>query len=244
MTIDTNTFLFLTLLFLVAMLYSSIGHGGASGYLAIMALFGIETGLMRSSALTLNIFVSGIAFFHYYRAGHFHRKLLLPFVMTSMPAAFIGGMIVVDAGLYKSILASCLLIASLRIVINPGVTTKRNVQLPAALLAGLFIGFFSGLIGIGGGILLSPLLLLAGWADIKQTAAASSAFIFVNSAAALAGNAFSGIVFPPQIISWIFVALLGGMAGAYTGSRVLKNRVLHYLLAALLFFAGGKMFFS
>jgi len=153
--------LFILAICLVAFLYSSVGHGGASGYLALMALFGIEVALMKPSALIMNLFVSSIAFISFYRAGHFRIRLLLPFIITSIPMAFLGATLEVPPELYKKILGVCLFIAALRIVIRPGEDRERKkLSLPIALLAGALIGFFSGMIGIGGGIILSHLLLL------------------------------------------------------------------------------------
>ena len=186
--------LLLIALLVVAYLYSSVGHGGASGYLALMALFGIEMIYMKPSALILNLFVSSIAFIAYYRGGHFRPKILLPFVLTSIPMAFIGATLEISPELYKKILGVSLLIATLRIVIQPRKLETDNRKLPAwiALLTGSVVGFFSGMIGIGGGIILSPLLLITRWASMKETAAVSTAFIFLNSLSGLTGHIIGG----------------------------------------------------
>ena len=145
---------------LVAYLYASVGHGGASGYLGLMALFGIEVALMKPSALILNLFVSSIAFISYYRAGHFRPRLLLPFVITSIPAAFLGASLEIPPELYKKILGVALFIAAMRILIRPNdEAERRKLSIPLALVSGALIGVFSGIIGIGGGIILSPILL-------------------------------------------------------------------------------------
>jgi len=235
--------LFILAIGLVALLYSSVGHGGASGYLALMALFGIDVALMKPSALTLNLFVSSIAFISYYRAGHFRLRLLIPFAATSIPMAFLGATLEIPPELYKKILAICLFIAALRIVIRPGEEVDhRKLYLPIALAAGAVIGFFSGMIGIGGGIILSPLLLLTRWGGMKETAAVSAAFIFLNSLAGLSGHVVAGMEVSPQIILWIVVVMAGGLVGAWSGGFKLSAATLRYLITAVLFIASIKLF--
>jgi len=235
---------FLLLLLLVAILYSSVGHGGASGYLALMALFSFETTIMKGSALILNIFVSGIAFYQYYRNGHFRWRLFWPLAIASVPMAFWGGSISLEPTLYKKLLAICLIFAILRML---GVWGKRSDQkneivFVTAIVIGLALGFFSGLIGIGGGIILSPILILLHWANMKETAAVSALFIFVNSIAGLTGHYIAGFEYHPEIYIWITVALAGGMIGAYTGAKKLKNKGLKYILAGVLLMASVKLF--
>lgn len=235
--------LFLLAICLVAFLYSSVGHGGASGYLGLMALFGIEVVLMKPSALILNLFVSSIAFIAYYRAGHFRFRLLLPFVATSVPLAFLGASLEVPPELYKKILGVCLFIAALRIVIRTGEEgDRRKMSIPIALLAGAGIGFFSGMIGIGGGIILSPLLLLTRWGSMKETAAVSAAFIFLNSLAGLSGHVIAGMEVSPKIILWIGAVLAGGLLGSWTGGFRLSVPQLKYLITLVLLFASIKLF--
>ncbi len=234
---------FLLAICLVAFLYSSVGHGGASGYLGLMALFGIEVALMKPSALIMNLFVSSIAFISFYRAGHFRWKLLLPFAATSIPMAFIGASLDVPPELYKKILGVCLFIAALRIVIRTGENGERNkLSIPIALAAGALIGFFSGMIGIGGGIILSPLLLLTRWGGMKETAAVSAAFIFLNSLAGLSGHVIAGMEVSPRIILWIAAVMTGGLAGAWTGGVKLSANQLKYLITAVLVLASIKLF--
>jgi uncharacterized membrane protein YfcA len=228
---------------LVAFLYSSVGHGGASGYLALMALFGIDVAMMKPSALILNLFVSSIAFIAYYRAGHFRLRLLLPFVVTSIPLAFLGATLEVPPELYKKILGVCLFIAALRIVIRTGEEGERKkLSVPIALAAGALIGFFSGMIGIGGGIILSPLLLLTRWGGMKETAAASAAFIFLNSLAGLSGHVVAGMEVSPKIILWIAVVVAGGLLGSWSGGFRLTVVQLKYLITAVLLIASVKLF--
>lgn len=228
---------------LIAMLYSSVGHGGASGYLGLMALFGIDVVLMKPSALILNLFVSSIAFISYYRAGYFRMKLLLPFVVTSIPAAFLGATLEIPPELYKKILGGFLLIAALRILIRPEEDGERKkLSVPIALFSGALIGFFAGMIGIGGGIILSPLLLLTRWGGMKETAAASAAFIFLNSLAGLSGHVFSGMEVSPRIAIWIVAVVIGGLIGSWTGGFKLSATQLKYLITAVLLVASIKLF--
>jgi len=236
--------IFLILLFVVAFLYSSVGHGGASGYLAIMVIAGISPAMMKSTALLLNIFVAGIAFLSFYRAGHFKWKIFWPFGITSVPASFIGAQINLNPHLYKIILGVCLLLAVARILYRPqnsGLFLNAT-SIPLSLLFGLILGFVSGLIGIGGGILLSPLLILLNWSDIKQTAAISSLFILVNSASGLIGLFSKGFLPNSNMLYWILTALAGGIIGSYFGSKKLPVNGLKYLLASVLSFAALKLF--
>jgi uncharacterized membrane protein YfcA len=238
-------FLFLSLVFLLAILYASVGHGGASGYLALMALFSFSPEFMRPSALVLNIFVSSIALFSYYRNGHFRLKLLLPFVVTSIPVAFLGGAITADPKTYKIILSIFLLIAIARMIFQPknSVNEIKHVNKYGAYVIGIFLGFFSGLIGIGGGIILSPIIVLLKWGTIKQTAAVSAAFILVNSISGLLGQVSQGIQLAPEIGYMLFAAILGGSIGAYMGSFKVTDKALRYTLSVVLTFASIKLMF-
>lgn len=231
-------------LFVVAALYASVGHGGASGYLALMALFGVSAVVMKPSALILNICVSSIALIAFYRAGFFKWKILLPFVITSVPMAFIGAGLDISPTLYKKILGICLFIATLRILIRPKALDEetRELNWGIALITGAVVGFFSGMIGIGGGIILSPLLLVTRWANVKETAAVSSAFILVNSIAGLTGHIVAGMEISANIISWVVVAFAGGLLGSYIGSRRVTFVQLKYVLAAVLIVASFKLF--
>lgn len=239
-------FVFLIALFAVAFMYSSVGHGGASGYLALMALFGISTIYMRASALTLNLFVSAVSFYAFYRTGYFKLKILLPFVAGSIPMAFLGARITIDPHIFKTILSIFLLIAVARMVFIPSEKPKPLIKfnIGIAILIGGFLGFFSGLIGIGGGIILSPVLLLLGWANVKQTAAVSAIFIFLNSSAGLLGLWTAGINLSPHFVWWVIVAFAGGIAGAWMGASKISFKNLKYLLAIVLLLASIKLFMA
>lgn len=243
MNIDTTYFFFLSLLFIVAFLYSSVGHGGASGYLALMALFGMAPAIMKSSALIMNICVSLVSFIHYYRSGHFKWKLFLPFAIASVPASFLGAMITVDADIYKKILGGLLIFPVLRLlgVFGKESEEKRSVNHLIAIFLGISIGFLSGMIGIGGGIILSPVILLFHWANMKETAAISALFIFVNSVSALGGLFVKGISIDTSVYLWIGITLAGGFVGAWFGSKKMKNPVLKKILAAVLLLASIKL---
>jgi uncharacterized membrane protein YfcA len=238
----------LLLLFLIVMtsfLYSSVGHGGASGYLALMVIFDTEPSLMKSSALLLNLIVSGIAFHQYYRNDYFQWKLFFPFALSSVPMAFIGARLPVDSEIYHKILAVCLIFAVLRILNIWGNIKQEKKELPfiIGVSIGAILGFVSGMIGIGGGIILSPILLILNLSDMKETAAVSSLFIFVNSAAGL-GGIIGKINFMPQMYLWVIAAIIGGTAGAYYGSKKFNTVILKYFLACVLIFASTKLFMN
>ena len=232
-------------LFLVALLYSSVGHGGASGYLATMALIGISPLIMKPTALILNLFVAGIAFISFYRANHFKFCILWPFVITSMPAAYIGAQIPLNPNLYKIILGICLLIAVVRMMYKPKESEKKpesNILIPYALIIGIGLGLLSGIIGIGGGIILSPLLLILHWASIKEAAAVSAPFIFLNSLSGLIGLLQKGYTPENNAAVWIIAATLGGLIGSYLGSHKFSITGMKYVLASVLCFAAFKLF--
>ena len=181
---------FVTLLILLggmAFLYASVGHGGASGYLAVLAIFAVAPAVMKQTALVLNLGVSLLAFYQFYRQKYFRFELFWPFALTSVPMSYLGAQFVLSDANYKRILGVCLVIAIFRMLATFKSDQLRPISLSLALFFGAIIGLFSGMIGIGGGILLSPLLLLMRWASLKQAAAISSLFIFVNSVAGLFG---------------------------------------------------------
>ena len=238
--------LFCCFLFVIAFLYASVGHGGASGYLALMALFSMTPGIMKPTALLLNLFVSLTSFIQFYRGTHFRWKLFWPFALASVPFAYLGGLVIVDGTIYKKILGLFLIIPILRFYFfaNAKVDEQKQPQFILSLLIGGAIGFLSGLIGIGGGILLSPIILLLKWADQKQTAAVSALFIFVNSLSGLAGQLTKGIHFSADMYLYVAIAFLGGLSGAYFGSLKFKQNLLKNVLATVLVLAAYKLLFT
>ena len=236
--------LFCGILILIAFLYSSVGHGGASGYLALMALFSFPITFMKPTALLLNIFVSVVAFWFFKKNKHFKWKLFYPFAITSIPAAFIGGYITINATLYKQILGVFLLVAILRMMgfLGGEKNRKRELNVPLALFVGLGIGLFSGLIGIGGGIILSPVIILLAWGNMKDAAAVSSLFIFVNSIAGISGFLIKNNTIPFDSFVLVPIALIGGTLGAMYGSKKFTNQTLTYMLSFVLLLASIKLF--
>ena len=232
------------LIFAAAVLYSSVGHAGASGYLAAMALMGVSVDVMKPAALVLNILVATIATVRFYKAGCFSWPTFWPFVVGSIPLAFVGGAIQLPGNVYKPVVGVVLLVAAIRLIystVKGKSVTTRQAPLLAAVLAGAGIGLLSGLTGTGGGIFLSPILLLMGWAEIRETAGVSAAFVLVNSMAGLAGNLASVQHLPAEIGIWAVTAGIGGIIGAELGSRRLAPAMLRYLLATVLVVAACKM---
>jgi uncharacterized membrane protein YfcA len=239
-----NVPLLLLLLPIVAFLYASVGHGGASGYIAVMSLFALPISVMKPTALVLNILVSGISFYFYFREKKFDFKLFYPFAITSIPFSYFGGLLTVETHYYKIILASVLVIAVLRLI---GIFGKEKpvlkpINISLALLVGAIIGFLSGLIGIGGGIVLSPVIILLGWANMKQTAAVSALFIFVNSIAGLLGFVSKGGSLPLSSTVMVGVVLVGGILGSYYGSKKFNTATLRNVLAFVLGIAILKLY--
>ncbi len=242
--------LIIVALFVVAILYSSVGHGGASGYLAVMALFGVAAAVTRPTSLTLNLFVSSIAFVQFYRAKFFDWKIFLPFALGSIPLAFVGGSIQLPTTIYKIILGITLILAAIRLAID--IKTERQPNAPnvrICLLIGAVLGLISGLVGVGGGIFLTPVLLLMNWTETKKAAGISALFIFVNSAAGLLGNWFQGkdsqiLNLPSTVWIWIFVAIIGGIIGSTLGSKYFNSLTLRRVLAVGLIIAGFKLLFT
>lgn len=234
---------FSVLLFLVALLYASVGHGGGSGYLALMALYGVAPEVMKPTALLLNLFVSLTGFIQYYRANHFKLNIFWPLALASIPLSFVGGLISLDEQVYKRILGILLLFPIYRLLFfrNPVLSELKPSKMGLSLLVGAIIGLLSGMIGIGGGIILSPVLLLLKWTDQKQTAAISALFIFVNSLAGLAGQMTKGVDFTPNMYLYVLVAFVGGLIGAYLGAKRVGQNVLKNLLAVVLIIAVYKL---
>lgn len=238
--------IFFGFLFIVAFLYSSVGHGGASGYLALMAIFAISPLIMKPTALLLNLFVSSVSFIQFCRGGHFRWSIFWPFALASIPLSFIGGMMAIDSNIYKKILGMLLLIPVFRFVFFKNTDPKdfKPANFALSLMIGGMIGLLSGMIGIGGGIILSPMLLLLNWTGQKQTAAISAAFIFVNSIAGLAGQLVKGITFNSDMIAYVVVAFAGGLCGAYLGALKFPQNILKNVLACVLALAAYKLLFT
>ncbi|WP_179021233.1 sulfite exporter TauE/SafE family protein [Winogradskyella forsetii] len=242
---ETEIWIFFSIALMgIAFLYASVGHGGASGYIALMAAFSFPVDYIKPTALILNIFISGISFWYFKKHSHFKWKLFYPFAITSIPAAFLGGYMTIDAQVYKIILAIFLVIAIFRILFFSKENRKNKTpfKMQLALIIGFLIGLFSGMIGIGGGIILSPIVILLGWGKMKEAAAVSALFIFVNSIAGISGYAFSH---PIQFDSFklIPIALIGGFFGAVYGSHKISNTALKYILAVVLLIACCKLTF-
>ena len=233
------------LIFAGALLYSSVGHAGASGYLAAMALLGVSAAVMKPTALTLNILVATIATVKFYRAGCFSLRLLWPFALASIPCAFLGGYITLPGHWYKALVGVILLFAAYKLfrIASRAADQKdvRQVPIWAALLCGAVIGMLAGLTGTGGGIFLSPLLLLMGWAETRQTSGVSAAFILANSIAGLLGNVSSIGALPGFIFILGPAAVVGGFIGAEFGSKRIASANLRRLLGLVLIGAGFKL---
>lgn len=244
-TMIHNELLFVIGLMLIAFFYSSVGHGGASGYLALMALFSFAPDSIRYYALVLNLVVSVIAFISYSRAGFFRWRQVVPFLITSMPAAYIGAQFSINPAIYKIILGIMLIIAVARMLFvrNTENDTTHDPPFLLAMGIGLVLGLASGIIGIGGGILLSPILILARYARIKEASAASALFIFLNSGSGLAGLMATNISFQPHIIYWISGVMAAGLVGSAIGSRTISELNLKRVLSLVLIAASLKLFF-
>jgi uncharacterized membrane protein YfcA len=237
----------LTTLFLImAVLYSSVGQGGGSGYLAAMALMGMAPDNIRPTALTLNIVVAGIGLWKFSRAGYFDGRLCLPFILASVPLAFLGGVLSLPSEIFKPVVAVILLWAAVLLLWKPPApdAVKGKPPLIVSVGAGALIGLVSGLIGIGGGIFLAPLIILKGWSDPKTTAGLSSAFILANSLAALVGVLSHSASFPSLLPAWILVVAIGGWVGAEFGSKKLSPKALQRVLAGVLVVASLKIFLA
>lgn len=244
-----NPLLFL-LVFLVAVLYSSAGFGGASGYLLAMSFFDIPANVMSSTSLVLNVFVSSISFTSYFRAGHFRPKLLVPFLITSIPAAFLGGTFTLSEQAYAVLLYAVLTYLALRMTFFPVLSDKadwtpRPIQLWAALTSGAVIGLLSGMIGIGGGIFLSPLIILLGWGNSKQAAASAGAFIAINSLSGLVGRFSNGTFSLGEFgIPLLMVGLVGALIGSQLGAVKFSGANVRRALGIILVIAVGTYWAS
>jgi uncharacterized membrane protein YfcA len=231
--------------FAVAFLYSSVGHAGASGYIAVMALAGMAPATIKPLALLLNVLVASIGAYQFWRAGHFRWGLFWPFAVTAVPMAFAGGLLDLPARVFKVLVGVVLLLSAARFLARPGDPGEVSPPpRPVALGAGAGLGLLAGLTGTGGGIFLTPLLLLSKWARTKNVAAVSALFILVNSLAGLAGFASSGRELPAFAAVFGLAVVSGGALGSWMGSRRFPARTIQILLAGVLFIAGLKLAFG
>jgi uncharacterized membrane protein YfcA len=241
----THLVLLLAGVMLVAFLYSSVGHAGASGYIAVMTLSGLTATFIRPTALVLNILVATIASFQFWRAGYFSWRLFWPFALLSIPAAYLGGYLPVPAAILKIVIGVVLLFSAARLFFRHGDPTNvAPPAIPPAVGLGAAMGFLSGLTGTGGGIFLTPTLLFCHWATIRAAAAVSALFILVNSVAGLVGFISSGR--PVPNFAWILAiaAVIAGTLGSYLGSRRFPVRTISIILATVLVLAGCKLIFT
>lgn len=230
---------------IVAFLYSSVGHGGASGYIAVMTLCGLAATFIRPTALVLNILVATVGTVQFWRAGHFSWRLFWPFALLAVPAAFAGGYLHVSSPVLKPLLGVVLLFSAARLFFRQGdpAETEEPAR-PLALGVGAGIGFLSGITGTGGGIFLTPLLLFCRWTYTRRAAAVSVVFILVNSIAGLVGYMSSGRAVPREAWLLAIVAVTAGAVGSYLGSRRLPVRAISLLLATVLVIAASKLIFT
>ena len=245
MALDTtHLFLLIAGITLVAFLYSSVGHAGASGYIAVMTLCGLTATFIRPTALILNILVALIGSFQFWRAGYFSWRLFWPFASLSIPAAYLGGYLPVSAAILKIVIGVVLLFSAARLFFRHGDPPDLAAPpIPAAIAIGAGIGFLSGLTGTGGGIFLTPLLLFCHWASIRRAAAVSALFILVNSVAGLVGFISSERPVPSFVWILAVAAVIAGTIGSYLGSRRLPVRAISLILATVLVLAGCKLIF-
>ena len=239
--------LILILIFFVAVLYSSVGHGGASGYLAVLSFFAFAPSEMASTALVLNLLVAGIGAYLYAKAGHLSWKLTWPFLVTSIPTAFVGGLLKVADTTYFLLLAAVLLIAAIRLATAKGTAESpepKALNFGVALPVGAGIGALSGIVGVGGGIFLSPLMIFMKWADPKRTAAVSALFIWVNSLAGLGGRFLRDSVVVENLLPLVITAFLGGLLGSYIGAHKFSGLTLRRVLALVLLIASVKLVYT
>lgn len=236
--------LLIALLFLLAAtLYAAVGHGGASAYLAIMVLLGFAPAEMRGIALLLNLFVSALAFWQFRRTGAFDLRLFALFAVAAVPMAFVGGALAIDATLYRRLLGAVLLLSAAALLLRPRVG-DGGVRAPRAIVAvpvGGALGLIAGMTGTGGGIFLSPLLILTRWGEARTVAGVSAAFIFCNSAAGLLGQGAALAALPAVTPLYVAAVVIGGLIGSRISARHLPRTALIRLLGVVLIVAGAKL---
>jgi hypothetical protein len=226
----------------IAFLYSSVGHAGASGYIAVMSLFSVAPEIIKPTALALNILVACLASWQFWRAGYFSWSQFWPFALLSVPFAFVGGYASLPTRAFKVLLGLVLLASAARLLMRPPADVKKaDPPRSASLAIGGGIGLLSGLTGTGGGIFLTPILLFQHWARARSAGALSAFFILLNSMAGLLGNLSSTRSFPAPALALLAAAGVGGAAGSYLGSHRLPPTVIKRMLALVLLIAGGKL---
>ncbi|MGI8658252.1 MAG: sulfite exporter TauE/SafE family protein [Candidatus Limnocylindria bacterium] len=241
-----DALLLAALFFGAALLYSSVGHAGASAYLAAMALVGVAPETMRPTALALNLFVAGIVILRFHRAGHLPWRQLVPLAIGSVPMAFLGGSIQLPGEVYRPLVALVLVAGAIRLATaRPGddAATARGVPIVGGIAAGAGIGLLAGLTGTGGGIFLTPLLVLARWTPTRAAAGLSGAFILANSIAGIGGLLRGGLVLPPELPAWIAAVVVGGLIGSRLGAARFSILSLRRALAFVLLLAAAKLVF-
>lgn len=244
MIVDFESVLLVGLFFLAALLYSSVGHAGASGYLAVMALVGIAPTIMKPTALALNILVAIIATVKFYRAGSFSWRIFIPLVITSIPLAYLGGRLLLPEQYYKPLVGVILLFATWHLIKTARNGSDYEIQkpsIPVLVFVGAVLGLLSGLTGVGGGIFLSPILVFFRWAPMKVISGVAAGFILVNSVSGILGVLATNTQFHPNLPLLAIVVILGGFIGAEYGSKHLGNKSIQRLLALVLLIAGIKM---
>jgi uncharacterized protein len=226
----------------VALLYSSVGHAGASGYIAVMSLFSLSPAVIKPTALVLNILVATIGTWQFCRAGHFRWSLFWPFAVAAIPLAFVGGYWNLPTHVFQMLVGIVLLLSAARFLLKPGEDHEpKEPARPVAVGVGGGLGLLAGLTGTGGGIFLTPLLIWMRWARVKTASATSAVFILVNSIAGLGGNLSATRKFPALALVLFVAAGLGGVVGSYLGSRRFPQEVIKRLLAVVLIIAGLKL---
>jgi uncharacterized membrane protein YfcA len=241
-SIPLDLAILITLVLAAAVLYSSGGHAGASAYLALMAFFSVAPAVMRPTALVMNIAVASIGSTRFIRARAVPWHLLRPLCLGSIPAAFAGGRIRLAPGTYLLVLGTVLLAAAFFLWLRPKSPMTRKPPSRILLIAiGCALGFVAGLTGIGGGIFLSPLLILTGWEEPRRTSGAAAVFILVNSVLGLLGQLSSLVQVPPQAALLTIAAVCGGLVGSWLGVHRLQALVLRRVHAVVLVISGTKL---
>jgi len=240
-----NWLILLAAVFTVAFFYSSVGHGGATGYLAALALVGIAPGSAKVAVLIANVLVASVAWWRFWRLGHFDGKILLAFAVVSVPSAWFGSRIHISPHTYKLVLGAVLTIAGVILLFRARWQTDgmalHKFSLPLALTIGIVLGFLAGLTGIGGGVFLSPLLYLLRWVKPKTTGGIAAGFIVVNSLAGLAGAGWDKISHAGVLLWLTLPAVIGALLGTHFGARRWSSVTFSRVLAGVLVFAGGKL---